>query len=151
MAKNLGVSIIYFITDEATNEKCSSQNYKILVNILGYISVLLDSYQSFSFWQTRLHQILIDDWKSNHISDSEITSNCLACLEWEKDKAINYEVKLLSNLRIVFMMLYVQLTIGIFKSRDHMISSRNKKVDGLLNLLTTECISLMNFFALFAF
>ena len=69
--------------------------------------------------------------KSNHISDSEMISKCLAYLEWEKDKTINYKVKPLSNSRILFMMLNVQLRIVIPKSRDHIISSRNKKVDVL--------------------
>lgn len=40
-------------------------------------------------------------------------------------------MKPLSNPKILFMMLNVQLTIVIPKSRDHMISSRNKKVDVL--------------------
>lgn len=101
------------------------------MNILGYISVLLDSCPSFSFWQNRLHQVLVDDWVLNHILDSGITSKCLVCLDWENDKAINYKVKPLSNPRILFLILNVQLTIVIPNCRDHTISSRNKKVDVL--------------------
>lgn len=89
------------------------------MNTLGYTSVLLASWPSFYFQQTRLYQILIvNNCQSNHLSDSEITSKCLACLEWEKDRAINSNVKTLIILRILFMILNVQLTRVIPKSRE---------------------------------
>lgn len=89
------------------------------MNTLGYPSILLASWPSFFFQQTRLHQILIiNNCQSNHISDNEITSKCFACLEWDKDKAINSNVKTLIILRILFMILNVQLTRVIPKSRE---------------------------------
>lgn len=111
---------LYYTFDKATKEKFSAQNH----NKIFWISWVTSQsswtlVQVSLFQQTKIHWLfIIDDWQSNHISDSEIIWKCLACLEWEKDKAINSNMKSLSIPRFFFMMLNIQFTRVIPKNRE---------------------------------